>query len=254
MYCSNCGKKLNKDGKCSNCEKLKKEKTNNNQNKEVQNNKELSNVLGIVTIVSAFFINILSIPTGIISIISGSKYKKETGEKCYGPVLSIIGICLSVFFLILICVFIFFIIIFASTGSNNSSKSDYNYKDDSFIFSRSTEQYLNGEWLHTESGGSYEFDVDDKEYEMYNTSNHLDNYCIGTFNITEEGSYKNNEENKIYYNIKLNPKRCVIDGNTETYFSNEKEQKFTGILDNTKNNLILVSEDNNSLNLKRIDD
>ena len=58
MYCSNCGKKLNKDGKCSNCEKLKNEKINNNQNKEVQNNKELSNVLGIVTIVSAFFINI----------------------------------------------------------------------------------------------------------------------------------------------------------------------------------------------------
>ena len=266
MYCSNCGKKLNKNGKCPDCNKenSKVEKTKNDN--KSKNNKELSNILGIVSLISAFFVSILNLPMAIISIVVGHKYKKETGEKCYGPVLSIISICIAVLILLLIIIILIFIFIFVDSNNNinhsynnfsSSYSSSYSTKNNNYIFN--AKKYIDGEWYHKSSGGNYEFDLDDREYKLYNTSNHNDNYCTGTFSASygyyEDNNYKYTENGKIYYTITLYPRICKINGEYQNKSTFGSSEKYEGILDyNTKTNLTLISSDNQYVDLIKIDD
>lgn len=129
MFCSNCGKENNKDSRyCFNCGnkleiyKIKEDKKSGNQ--------ETSLILGIICLVSSFFLNIICFIPGIISIVYAKKYKKESGKLGVGFGLSIGGMIFSFITLILIIlVSIFIINVAEQTIKDIDYNYDYNYSE-----------------------------------------------------------------------------------------------------------------------------
>ena len=127
MYCSKCGKEnINGSNFCSNCGNNMNISNNNVNIKKGEGNKETSLVLGIICLVSSFFINILCFIPGIISIVYAKKYKKESGKLGVGFGLSLGGMIFSL--IVLILVILFFVFIFAMINeTNNEGDYKYNY-------------------------------------------------------------------------------------------------------------------------------
>lgn len=122
MYCSNCGTENKVDSNyCYNCgNKLKSEV-------KKSGNEETSLVLGIICLVSSFFVNIFCFIPGIISIVYAKKYKKESGKLGVGFGLSLGGMIFS-FIVLVLCIF-FFVFIFAMINeTNNEGDYKYNYE------------------------------------------------------------------------------------------------------------------------------
>ena len=121
MYCSNCGKENDKSNNfCIHCGN----KLNNQQNiKKNDGNKETSLVLGIICLVSSFFINILCFIPGIISIVYAKKYKKESGKLGIGFGLSLGGMIFS-----LIIFFMFVLLVLFIIGITHETNNEDNYK------------------------------------------------------------------------------------------------------------------------------
>lgn len=125
MYCSNCGTENNKDNNyCINCGNSLNIQNNNSTNSN--GNKETSLVLGIICLISSFFINILCFIPGIISIVYAKKYKKESGKLGVGFGLSLGGMIFSFIVLIITILLVLFIIgIVHETNNEGSYKYDY---------------------------------------------------------------------------------------------------------------------------------
>ena len=128
MYCSNCGKENNSENKfCINCGN---NLSNTNVNIKASNgNKETSLVLGIICLVSSFFINILCFIPGIISIVYAKKYKKESGKLGVGFGLSLGGMIFS-FIVLLITIFFVLFIVAMVNETNNEGNYKYNYNNE----------------------------------------------------------------------------------------------------------------------------
>ena len=127
MFCSNCGKENDsRNNFCSYCgNKINIQTVSKKENGS--GNKETSLVLGIICLVSSFFINILCFIPGIISIVYAKKYKKESGKLGVGFGLSLGGMIFS--FIILIITILLFVFIFAmknETNNEGSYKYEYN--------------------------------------------------------------------------------------------------------------------------------
>lgn len=123
MFCSNCGVENNKDSKfCYNCGNKTEILNNNNQIKS--GNQETSLVLGIICLISSFFLNILCFIPGIISMIYAKKYKRESGKLGVGFGLSLGGMIFSVVFLIITVLLFLFIFSIA-----NETIDNYDYND-----------------------------------------------------------------------------------------------------------------------------
>ena len=123
MYCPNCGNNISQENKfCSNCG------TNLNIKNETKTsgNKETSLVLGIICLVSSFFINILCFIPGIISIVYAKKYKKESGKLGVGFGLSLGGMIFS-FIMFLTTILLVLVIIGMVNETNNEGDYKYNY-------------------------------------------------------------------------------------------------------------------------------
>lgn len=121
MYCSKCGMENTSDSNyCYSCGNSLKINDNNNQNKNVKSgNEETSLVLGIICLVSSFFLNIICFIPGIISIIYAKKYKKESGKLGVGFGLSLGGMIFSVVVLILTIILFIFVLSVAGDVVNN---------------------------------------------------------------------------------------------------------------------------------------
>ena len=129
MYCSNCGKENNSDNKfCVNCGN-NLTYTNVNIKSESNGNKDTSLILGIICLVSSFFINILCFIPGIISIVYAKKYKKESGKLGAGFGLSLGGMIFS-FITLLISIFFILLIIGITNETNNEGDYKYNYNNE----------------------------------------------------------------------------------------------------------------------------
>ena len=93
MYCSKCGvENKNSNKYCYNCGNkldIKKSVTSSGY-------KETSLVLGIICLICSMFLSVVGFIPGIISLIYGNKYKKESGNYGTGFVLSIIGMIIGV--------------------------------------------------------------------------------------------------------------------------------------------------------------
>ena len=124
MYCSNCGKENDKNNNfCINCGK----KLNYSQNiKQSDGNKETSLVLGIICLISSFFISVLCFIPGIISIVYAKKFKKESGKLGVGFGLSLGGMIFSLIMFI-ITIFLVLFIIGIVNETNNEGDYKYNY-------------------------------------------------------------------------------------------------------------------------------
>lgn len=122
MYCSNCGTENKVDSNyCFNCgNKLK-------NGIKKSGNEETSLMLGIICLVSSFFVNIFCFIPGILSIIYAKKYKRESGKLGVGFELSLGGMIFS--FIVLILCILFFVFIFAMINeTNNEGDYKYNYE------------------------------------------------------------------------------------------------------------------------------
>lgn len=118
MYCSKCGvENKNSNKYCYNCGNkldIKKSVTSSGY-------KETSLVLGIICLISSVFLSIIGFIPGIISLVYGNKYKKESGSYGTGFVLSIIGMIISIIELILFILFFSLIINFGYYETTNDS-------------------------------------------------------------------------------------------------------------------------------------
>lgn len=157
MYCKNCGKKLKENEEyCSNCGQGKNEpvtKTVSASNTKVKNkNASLSVGFGIGCIVASFFISVLCIPFGIVSIVYFMKAKKEGETNPVGLMLSIVGMVIGVLILIFWILFVNFVfdMIDREMDRNDYKRSyerydynDYEYDDyDGKLKSTTVSSYL----------------------------------------------------------------------------------------------------------------
>lgn len=111
MYCSKCGvENKNSNKYCYNCGN----KLNIKNSVTSSGYKETSLVLGIVCLVSSVFLSIICFIPGIISLVYGNKYKKESGNYGTGFILSIIGIIIGVLEMIGIILLFMFLINFGN--------------------------------------------------------------------------------------------------------------------------------------------
>lgn len=125
MYCSKCGNNNNPENKyCVNCGNNLNSVNSTNQ---TDGNKETSLVLGIICLVSSFFINILCFIPGIISIVYARKYKKDSGKLGAGFGLSLAGMIFS-FIMFLISLLLILFIIGVINETNNEWDYKYNYE------------------------------------------------------------------------------------------------------------------------------
>lgn len=127
MYCSNCGKENNSESNfCTYCGNSMKVQIKDNMKEKGNGNKETSLILGIICLVSSFFINVLCFIPGIISIVYAKKYKKESGKLGVGFGLSLGGMIFS--FIVLVLTILLFVFIFAMINeTNNEGDYKYNY-------------------------------------------------------------------------------------------------------------------------------
>ena len=118
MYCSKCGvENKNSNKYCYNCGN----KLDINNSVTTSGNKETSLVLGIICLISSVFLSIIGFIPGIISLVYGSKYKKESGSYGTGFILSIIGMIIGVLEMIGIILLFMFLINFGNYEETTDS-------------------------------------------------------------------------------------------------------------------------------------
>lgn len=118
MYCSKCGvENKNSNKYCYNCGN----KLDINNSVTTSGNKETSLVLGIICLISSVFLSIIGFIPGIISLIYGNKYKKESGNYGIGFILSIIGMIIGVLEMIGIILLFMFLINFGNYEETTDS-------------------------------------------------------------------------------------------------------------------------------------
>lgn len=126
MYCKNCGNKIDLNDKfCISCgteiEKNDVVISNNLEKVDKSGNDVSSLVLGIFSLV-LFFVPVIGLILGIISMILGASYNRKSNNKTVGFALGMSGTILNVVFvafLIMIFIFSFF----------DEEDYDYDYYD-----------------------------------------------------------------------------------------------------------------------------
>lgn len=99
MYCPNCGKKIkDNDQYCNKCGNAIQQEVTIKQKKD----KNVSLIIGIISIIGSIIVNILIIPLAVIGIIIGIKDNKKDGI-----ILNIIASLLALIIFSLIVIFLF---------------------------------------------------------------------------------------------------------------------------------------------------
>lgn len=118
MYCSKCGvENKNSNKYCYNCGN----KLNIKNCVTSSGYKETSLVLGVMCLVSSVFLSIIGFIPGIISLVYGNKYKKESGNYGTGFILSVIGMIIGILELIGIILLFMFVVNFGYYEATNDS-------------------------------------------------------------------------------------------------------------------------------------
>lgn len=238
MFCRYCGKEINKDAKfCRYCghqlqnsevisKEVKpeiKETTSNNKSavKPTSALPAVAMVLGILALVCFVISPIFAIPAIIIGIL-GLKYKK--GMSISGIVMGV----LSLLAFVLIIVF-FVVVILANLDAD-----------------------IEGNWVYEKTGGSFNF-YDNDNYYYYYSDNHLDNYCHGTYNVTDGYKASNSktitsDKNYTYYTVSLTPTMCRISGEYE--YDNNSFSRIFGISKDDEDKAIVRQNSNSDYEIK----
>lgn len=181
-FCEYCGEKVLKNDKfCSKCgkEQGKTVKSNTVPAKSVPENTNegmgvASMILGIISLVFSFIINIFVIPVAIIGLILGIVNKAGKGKRVSGIILNCIAIFVSI---IMFAVWLF---IFGSVVNSTSMEK---------LFEKSNYSEVMGTWNCKEFGnptadGSYKISVkinDGYEFVLGDYDKFEDNYIKGSF-------------------------------------------------------------------------
>lgn len=294
MYCTKCGNKLKSSDKfCSVCGKendiQKKESADNNllndKDSLNNNNDNVSVVFGILSLCLCF-VPIVGLVLGIIAIVKGRRYAKNSNNKSSGFVLGIFGSVLSLLLTIIMIIGIYFVVYFISEedGKNiidweiedkwediiddDDDIIGYNWQSDVFSM-----LYLNDDY-------SYKLYIDDSDhdnnyyvgnYMLYNEEDAIDYIAnnIPEYGISKEDQLKmfNNSNYDIddYYLLVLNCLYSNIDGkiggsDVSYYYGFYDENKRTMKMINmetkdnvnfTRKNKIYNGNSNDSINYKK---
>lgn len=116
MFCSRCGSKIeNGSNFCNICGNVVNQELYYEQKED--KNKETSLIMGILALAGKIFLPVFNIVFAIIAVYYGNLYKKQTGLNCSGKVMGIVSLSLSglflvVFLILIILPFIFYGIIY----------------------------------------------------------------------------------------------------------------------------------------------
>ena len=215
-YCDNCGKELkNKSIYCEECGKKQVEITDTNESLGT-----VSLVLGIISLVLVFFVNISIFPVALIGLIFGIICKSKTRKKNTGIILNSISLVLSI---IIFIVFMIFIVFFAFIDEiandhnydwNNDYEYNYNYDyDNDNDYDKYDEEEIDysnivGTWnckeLTNIAKADYKYSVELKDDKTFILKNIEENkYLNGNYDFKDDGS-KSPIKNFPYYIIEFN--------------------------------------------------
>lgn len=228
MQCRNCGKVLNQGEKfCNNCgEKVENEtsfafendsnqiNSNINNIAKSDNKRDISKIIGIISLVLVFIFQIFTIPLSIVGLVFGIKSFKQDRNNKTGMILNIISLGL------VIPIFILYSKIFANpvVGTWNCKK------------------FTNGSYENAEYLVTFELEKSNK-FRWSKYSDGKNNYVIGKYEYAD--LHKTNDDRTAnYYSITLKGDEFVNNGVLQTEPYNAKYEM--GIIKN-KNEAILMN-------------
>lgn len=269
MFCSNCGTENKKDTKfCVNCGKelkkeTKKEVVNNTNNKD-ESLGTASMVIGIISLILTFLINLLTLPLSITGLVLGIVNKAKGGKKVSGIVLNAISIGLSfmVFFFIMILGFSFIGQVFDRVFNSpyvkeeinelyDDLKDDYydyddDYKDDEEDLAKEAVlgKYNCKSFDGTGPNGDYIVRLELNKNNSFLWGKYGDtykNYVKGTYDV-DDLDKTNYSGNYTYYEVELDGDEFYQDGieqdepyeSTYEFGITKENGKKQGIIMNTK--------------------
>lgn len=255
MHCNNCGEEIKNNGKfCTNC--------GTEVGKKDEGLGTASMVIGIISLVLTFFINLATLPLSITGLILGIVNKSKKGKKVSGIILNAVSIVLSIiiFFILIVVGFTFLGFIFDKTIGSDSVREDIHeiYEDiredvhDEIHDDISTKESINpveGKYNCKNFDGTgptgdyivrFELD-DDYDFLWGKYGDTYKNYVKGTYTY-EDLDKKNPAGNYSYYTVSIDGDEFYQDGikQTEEYASEyefgitKESGKKQGILYNGK--------------------
>lgn len=233
-YCPKCGEEnLNNATFCKSCGNQFINNVANNEIKKKEGLGVASIVLGIISLVLAFLVNIFIIPLALVGLILGIINKAMKGKKFAGIILNALAIILSVI--------VFFVILFImgigiSEFVNSDEGKDYLNKFYNELDRQTSDNYVEGTWNCKSFDGSGESDNYivtmklNEDYTFYwGKYNDDTNYVTGTYTFTDLEK-KNNSGDYAYYNVKLDGEDFYMDGEKqEEEYKSEYEMGITSI-------------------------
>lgn len=224
-FCTKCGKKVKK-GENKPKEETKTDKkvesTTSKQTLEPKKKEGLgtaSMVIGIISLVLSFVINILVIPLAIVGLILGIVNKAQKGKKISGIILNIVAIVLS------IIVFIVALFILAVSIGNTDEQHNTIERIKDEINKQLTEDDIDGTWKcksyrGTEYSIKLELDDDNNTFKCGLKDSFDKNYTKGNYTI---------ESNQNATNTNMKSYRISMTSNEEYENGSKKEP-----IENTK--------------------
>lgn len=189
-FCEHCGEKIGKDEKfCSKCgKKVTDGKVVENKNKSTGSNKEslgtASLVIGIISLVLSFIINLFVLPLALVGLILGIVNKAKNGKKISGIILNVVAMLLSVI------VFVVLIVILGISAVNSPNVEDFGHKIQDELNKTITVSEVQGTWNCRNYGSNnyvIRLDVNNNytfKYGLYDSFN--ENYVTGTYELDDD--------------------------------------------------------------------
>lgn len=219
VFCTKCGKKVKTEEETKSKQTKKSETTNKIEPTKKEGLGTASMVLGIISLVLSFIINILVLPLAIVGLILGIVNKAQKGNKISGIILNIIAIVVS------IIVFIVLIFVLAVSVDNTGQNHNTIERIKGEINQELTEDDIDGTWkCKSYRGTDYsiklEIDDDDNTFKCGLNDSFYKNYTKGTYTI--ESNQNNTNLNIKSYKLNMT--------STEEYENGSKKEP----IENTK--------------------
>ena len=238
-YCDSCGQELAKEDLfCPKCGQSIQTITSKNPKQKKEGLGTASMIIGIISLVLAFVINILIFPIALIGLILGIVNKAQHGKKISGIVLNGIAMFLS------IIVFIAVIILLTINVIKNFDGNYNEYRE--YIPSAMDQESMIGRWSckKTKRIGDKDYELsviinDNDTFSMYENKESK-NYIEGKYEYTKD-AFGTIIKTKRMYALELSGEKEYINGN----YVGETNSEYKMIVTKVKGNLhaVLYNDD-----------
>lgn len=234
-YCENCGQELtNEDIYCPKCGKNLK-KVSRRPKKEGLGTAAM--VIGIISLVFSFIINVFIFPLALVGLILGIVNKAQKGKKVSGIVLNSIAMIVS------ILVFIAWIVLLIVIAEE---KNDYSKN----LPNRVIQEEIIGTWnckkIDNMLSNDYELELNlnnGRSFTIADYNNPDKNYIKGIYYF-EDSDLNNLIKTKNYHLIGLNPLEKYENGEP-TEKSDDIESEYQVVITNNKDKKIILADNKN---------